>query len=300
MNGAVGSLLTVLDAVLVTGAGWSKPAGLIGTNQAAYLSAGTCPIYLNVNDNGPGAASGLEARITGYETMSAPGTGTNAFPTAAQGVGGVAAYCVRKSSAAGTARSYIAFADAGTIYFFVQSDGTFYTGFLFGEFDSKSSSDTWRQFIAARYTENQSSGQYDSLDVIDATINVNTYDSTMGVADRTYTGAPGGMSIILRKQVDTAMYDWSARRYLGIGAIPYPNNPDGRIYVSQIRLFETSYIYRGTMRGLWASNHPVASFNDGDTFSGTGTLTGRTFRIVKPSGNGGLFVVETSATLTTP
>jgi len=57
---------------------------------------------------------------------------------------------------------------------------------------------------------------------------------------------------------------------------------------------------RGTMRGFWGSDHPIATFNDGDTFSGAGALAGKTFRFVKGSANGGVYCIETSATLSAP
>ena len=295
INGAAGSLLTVLDAILVTGAGWTKP--LTGANKTAYLSAGTVPAYLRVDDSGPGAAGALEARITGYETMSDVDTGTYPFPTTALGLGAtVAAYCVRKTSAAGTSRAYIAFADAGTIYFFCQSEGTFYAAFAFGEFDSLKSGDSYRNLCVGRKAENSTAGSNDCLDQINAYFSGSSLDTGYGALDRIYTGA--GAAVGLRRGPDGSWGGGSG--VLGVGTMPYPNAPDGKIYIAQVRVVETSQVYRGTLRGFWGSCHPVASFNDGDTFSGTGTLTGKTFRFVKSSGNSGLYCIETSATLSTP
>src|SRR5574342_915592 len=125
LTGQVGSLISLLDACLVTGygvkpgAGWSKP--YTGTNKAAFQNGfGSVQMLLRVDDNGPVTAR--EARITGYETMSDVDTGVNPFPTAAQGVGGIAMLVARKSATAdATGRDWIIVADERTMYAFVQT-----------------------------------------------------------------------------------------------------------------------------------------------------------------------------------
>src|SRR5574337_1914064 len=83
LTGQAGSLITVLDACLISGygskspAGWAKPYS--GTNLAAYRAATGNRFYFRVDDSGT-----VEARISGYETMSDVNTGTGQFPTTAQ------------------------------------------------------------------------------------------------------------------------------------------------------------------------------------------------------------------------
>src|ERR1043166_1591690 len=109
VSGQVGSLITALDAALVTGQSWTTP--FTGTNKKAYRAPSGNRLYLRVQDDAPVTAK--EARITGYETMSDVDTGTNPFPTAAQNAASNSVACMiaRKSfSADSTNRAYQIFA----------------------------------------------------------------------------------------------------------------------------------------------------------------------------------------------
>lgn len=300
IDGQVGSLITALDTALV-GQGWTK--AFAGVNKAAYYSGGaTHPVYLRIDDSGPGAGGAKEARMTGYETMTDVDTGTGLFPTAALGLGGVtAAYAIRKSNTAdATARAYYIYADPATVYFFCSTGDVAgaYSSFGFGKFDARSSTETWNNICVGKFDEN-SSPATDQLNQVVRIITDNSLDAAgHGCLQRTYTGVGG--AIAYRRCVDHVCYTNIAYYSFGAGILPYPNQPDGGIYMSRVRLFETSTSYRGQLRGLWASLHPVASFNDGDTFAGTGTLAGRTFRVIKLGAPGGLFIVETSNSLSAP
>lgn len=304
LTGQVGSLITALDAILVTGAGWTKAYS--GTNKAAYYNnaASAAHCYLRVDDNATGTGGAKEALATGYETMSDVDTGTGPFPTTALGAGGtIAALPFRKSASAdGTVRDWIAYADAATIHFFCHSGDVAggYSSFSFGKFDSKSITDTWCNWIVGNYTQNNSPST-DQFTSVVASPNYNALDGAgRGCAQRLYTGAANAVSI--RRFVDTALTAMAGNGptsgvYMGVGTLLYPNAADLGLYLTQVRLAETSGTFRGTLRGIWSSCHPVASFNDGDTFSGSGTLAGKAFRVIKSSAAGGLWVVETSATL---
>ena len=304
VSGTVGSLITALDAILLS-VGWTKPAGLIGTNHAAYLSGGACPVYLDVNDNSPAYA--YEAWACGYETMSGVGTGTGGFPQSGQGASGpIAAYVVRKSpTASSTTHNYIAFADAGTLYLFIATGDTAgaYLATAFGEFDSLKAGDSYRNLFIGRFQQANPGASYEGLDVINGGQGI-AYVTGGGVVQRPYNGVAG--SVYASRIPDAVPYYWGSRCYLGQGSMPYPNPVDSKIYISPMRLMECNSAanaytsWRGSMRGLWSSSHPVASFNDGDTFSGTGTLGGKTFRFVKLSQQGGVYCIETSATLSDP
>src|SRR5262245_26448894 len=120
LSGTAGDLVNVLDKCLVAGygsktaAGWSKP--FTGTNAAVFRMGGGNQFYLDVNDNGPGAGTGQEARVRGYETMTAVATGTGPFPTVAQLAAGI---IVRKSAAlSGTTRAWVMVADDRSFYLF--------------------------------------------------------------------------------------------------------------------------------------------------------------------------------------
>jgi hypothetical protein len=132
LTGQVGSLIALLDAVLVNGygalsaAGWTKSFST--TNKAAYRQNATganntaAPMYLYVDDTGPGAGAAREARACGFETMSAiTPTGTGQFPTAALSTIGVGTVVIRKSvSADAVARPWTIVANGQTIYLFMR------------------------------------------------------------------------------------------------------------------------------------------------------------------------------------
>jgi len=292
ITGQNGSLITALDAALVAGEGWSKAYG--DANNGAYVQAAGNGFYLRVEDDGPGAGGAKEARIVGYESMSDIDTGTNPFPSVAQFANGLFA---RKSvSADATNRAYKIFADDRTCYVFISTGDTAgeYTAFAFGDFYSLQAADGYRTFIVGRITENSGTDAGDRLDVITSAASPRTTATTGHFVARTYTGL--GTSITVGKLGDAQK---SASAILA-GSITYPNTPDGGAYFSQLHLWESAAdVYRGRLRGLWQWMHPKAALTDGDTISGTGTLTGKTIEFVVSSKNSGVYAMETSDTLET-
>lgn len=93
LYGAAGRMIAVLDWVLVTKGGWSKPFS--GTNLAAYRSAGGNRFYLRVDDT-----QTTYARLRGYRAMTAISSGSNIFPATAYAA--TATWGAAKSIAAGT------------------------------------------------------------------------------------------------------------------------------------------------------------------------------------------------------
>src|SRR4051812_48257028 len=109
LTGQVGSLVALLDAVLVNGygakpaAGWTK--AFAGANLAAYrvTAVGATGFYLDVVDSGlSGTLGARSARCRGFETMTALSTGTGAFPTVAVAVNGIQVF--KSASLDATAR----------------------------------------------------------------------------------------------------------------------------------------------------------------------------------------------------
>jgi hypothetical protein len=301
LSGTAGALITVLDAILVNGygakaaAGWSKAYS--GVNKAAYRAPSGSQLYLRVQDDAPVTAK--EARLTGYEAMTDVDTGTGPFPTAAQGVGGVAMTPGRKSTSAdGTARTWHCFADARTIYFVPDpgdaAPALYHEAWMFGEIYSLSPGDAYNCMIVGRAAENSATGSNDQLDKYCAASLTST--SAGHFMARSYT-ATGG-SLLVGKHWDTIK---GAGTIVGIGNIPYPNPQDGGLYLSRVWINEvaSSGSLRGRMRGFWQMCHPVASVNHLDTLSGTGDLAGRTFIFIKTTGNAGAYCFETSDTLET-
>ena len=75
----------------------------------------------------------------------------------------------------------------------------------------------------------------------------------------------------------------------------FPNGPDGAAYLSRVSVYEPTPKYiRGYLRGLYQFMHPISNITDNDVFSGTGDFAGRTFLLIKQSGNAGAYVIETT------
>ncbi len=116
-------------------------------------------------------------------------------------------------------------------------------------------------------------------------------------AARNYTGLQGTPGLLAKH--GSAAH--SAVGLYGLAGNPSPGTGDGGIMLSRVFLHESATItgsvtVRGQMRGFWHFLHPSgARVNDGDTFSGTGDLAGRTFLILKPAVDSlGVYVIETT------
>lgn len=278
-----------------------------GTNQKAYRPNTGNRLYLNVNDNGPGAGGAKEARVVGYETMSAVGTGTNLFPTATQAANGL--FARKSASADGTTRSWIVVADHRTFYMFVLTTdiSNTYFGWGFGEvYSIVSGSDSWNTMIVARSTENSAVGTVENLDIINTSSSGINTDMLGHYIARRAAGTGGSMPSA--KIGDASLTGSSGTRVGMIGNMPYTNPADGGLYISPVRWVDTNggsgNGIRGRIRGFWHFMHALGNVADGDTFSGAGDLAGKTFLVIKGGpGNGAalasVYIIETSDTLET-
>lgn len=295
LNGTTGSLVTVLDAILVNGygakaaAGWAKSYS--GASKAAYRPAAGTRFYMRIQDDGPGAGTYKEARMVGFETMSDVDTGTGRFPSGATNL------FIRKSATAdATARAWVAYADGRTLYFFALTGDTAnnYKACHFGDIYSVAPGDAYQCLVIGRPAEN--TGTYGEL--MDT-----EYPSSAAAGHfmaRSYGG--GGSAITVSKHGDNGK---SGTAGYPTGALPGPNPQDGAYYLSPFWVCEASSAsVRGRMRGMHHYCHLPASASDGATFGGAGDWAGKTFQIVKGVGysGGGTLVpaaMETSDTLET-
>lgn len=304
LSGTAGDLVNLLDKCLVAGygskaaAGWTKP--YTGTNKAAFKQGGGNQFYLRVQDDAPGAGGAKEARLRGYETMSDVDTGTGLFPTAAQATNGT--FARKSTSADGTTRSWIVIADDRTVIVAVLTGDTsgVYYPFMFGDFYSFVTADGYRTMIVGRSTENSGSQSGDLLMQAGGLVAAGS-TSNHWIA-RSYLGT--GTSIAIQKVANTWAGNSSSNFSFGNSIIPFPNPPDGGIYLAPIYLADlvtapVNHI-RGKMRGFWQLMNSNAALADGDTFAGVGDLSGRTFLVVKDMSSGSVAaIIETSDTLDT-
>jgi hypothetical protein len=285
LTGETGTLVALLDAVLVNGygakaaAGWTK--AFAAASKGVYLQGaslyGANSAYLRVDDAGPGAATFQEARIRAYKTMSDIDTGTGPTPTVAQAANGL---FVRKSAAASaTAREWWCYADGRTFTLGIRSGDNVAWWYVmhFGDIASEVVSDPWPQTIIGRATENSAVAATEFADQTNTTI---TTPLTGHYLMETYTGGAAS---------------WNNGSVL-LGALNYTNGPNGAAMVTNTLIYEPTTHYRGKLRGIWCWGHTIANLtDDSDLPTAVGAIAGKTFRGFKSGPNGGCYVMETSA-----
>jgi hypothetical protein len=301
LSGTAGDLVNLLDKCLVAGygsksaAGWTKP--YTGTNGAVFRPASGSRFYLNVNDNAPGAGTAKEARVLGYEVMTAFATGTGLFPTAAQAANGL---FVRKSTTAdATTRGWYVIADGRTFYMFVDTGDSagLYYAWTFGDFYSLVPGDLFNCQLNARGTENSSTNTVDALDVLNnGNAWVGTASTTTYIA-RPYTQQ--GTAYIPSHNGDGSI-DTTGQGRLNAAGYSFPNI-DNTILMSRMYLHNPTTApvdhRHGWRRGLWQLGHIHTAIPIGFTFDGTGDLSGRSFRVLCKGVNNALYCYETSDTI---
>jgi hypothetical protein len=321
LSGESGSLVSLLDACLVDGygnkspAGWSKPLPNY-SSSGCWRPASGSRLTLFVNDAGPyngAAAMTREAHATGYETILGlthslqyfTGTGGGQFPYYGQtGLGTPltmsGSVVWRKSATTGsTERQWQMFADAYTMYLFVQSGDVagVWSLYAFGDiFSFKQTTDEYKCIIIGRVYNNiaNQSVTYDSAD----TITTLTFPSYVHFMARGWGGL--GRSIRVTKVGDAGKGSMNAQNFPTVGIIPVPNPVDGAIYMSPLWISEPDYgMLRGRIRGVWFPCHPIAQFGDGQLIEGTGELSGKRFQIVKQGPSSGMWAIEVSNTVET-
>jgi hypothetical protein len=298
LSGTAGSLCAVLDAILVNGYGTKVAAGwglaFTGTNKRIYRAPAGTRFFYQIQDDGPGLGSFKEARLWGYVNATAIDTGTGQFPTVA--MAGATAMCIRKSSALdATGRAWICFADQRTVYFFAQSElNTVWRSFSFGEYYSTATvPSTARGLVITLFNENNASPGNDLMDAIQDITTDPTPTSCGMYAPTRWDGSGGARP--LQKDVGNGM---TSLTYLGSGSICYPNPVDGALHMGPVWVHELGNRI-GRMRGFWCVFHLPANFADGQTFTGSGALAGRSFIILKSTPGSGMYCMETSDTLDT-
>jgi len=293
LSGTVGSLVSLLDACLVNGYGSKSAAGwtiaYTATNKRDYKQGtGSNGYYLDVDDSGPGAGAAREARLRGYETMSALATGTLPFPTTAQS-STFGVVCRKSTTADSTARPWYLIADATCFYLFVDTGdvAAYSMGVHFGDFFSYSSGDTHNTILIGRNAENTSSLANEAMSALSPP--AYPCSGTLGGhwIDRSYTAVGG--SVAAAKHTHVLGY---GNVYGGAGmpsvmgnasaVALYPNGPDNSLEMAPVYLGHNGHV-RGYLKGFWCpmSYQPLGH---GDTFAGTGNMAGKSFIALNEQG----------------
>lgn len=285
LTGQAGSLTTLLDAVLVNGYGSQTAAGwtiaYTGTNKRDYRQgSGSNSYYLDVDDSAPTTAK--EARMRGYEAMTALATGTQAFPTAAQSSFGTV--CRKSTTADATARVWYCVADATCFYLFVDTgdftNPAYSMAFHFGDFFSYKASDAYGCAIIGRSAENTGANANEALPALNPISAALTAAAPGHYVDRMWTGAGGSIGF---GKHSSALACWSSDNLnykptcsgTAAAVCAYPNGPDGALELAPFWIGHNGSI-RGYLKGLWVPCHNQPT-GHADTFTGTGNMSGKSF-----------------------
>lgn len=261
--------------------GWTKP--FTGTNTAAFLSqsgiTGRTQMYVRIDETGATAGTQKECAVRGYMGMSDISTGTDPFPTAVQMANGV---CWRKSlTADATARPWVIVGDGTGFYMIVNSDNMATAGRCLvgcGAFVSFKSSDAYGCFLSGNGAFNSGANS--------ATQGVSTGSGINCPGPLNATSNAGNCIFIPRaySQVGGAV-SASAITYVTSGGDvigrpltrwqPYPNGPDGGLWVFPIFLVEGPNGHmRGRAPGLYDHPHSTMPLAEFDTASNIAGLPG--------------------------
>lgn len=300
LTGQAGSLVALLDAVLVNGYGTKQQAGwtkaFVGTNKAAFRNNSTTGtgMYLRVDDNVTSYFH--RAYVTAYETMSAIDTGTNGFPASHtlnySGWG-------KSNTQDATARPWVIVADEFRFYICIQTgeSGSDWSINFCGDIISYKATDQYRFGLSTRYSgsgPSYFSYNYDYLPYMynNGSSFTGTTNFTMA-RDHLGAGNPRlcGLHTDSYKAVPNNSNVYSF--YTGTYGLTYPSPINSGIVLAPIWVHHSPVI-RGHLPGLWAPCHNRGPANN-DTFSGTGALAGKTFEVFNVY-NVGQLVIETSDT----
>lgn len=284
LSGTAGSLIAVLDACLVTGygakaaIGWTKP--FTGANVAVFRQpVGTSNgMYLRIDDSTSSTPS--SATVRGYETMSGISTGTGEFPLVGQTAN---VYWVRSDGPTAAVRPWVLIGNERGFYLWttVTTDTATYANtrlYYFVELNPLNPSDIWGTVLYGDSTPQSTTNSH--LSIVPQPYARQTSVTQYRYAARPFGGVGGSVGINL---LDYSFFNSTGTVPYGndtnlANCMQYPNGPDTGLYLAPAHTVEVSApnSLRGPLRGLWAPLHgrPLAN---GDTFSGTGSLAGRTF-----------------------
>ena len=277
---APGSLITLLDYLLVTVLGWTKPFS--GTNKAVYKQpASTNGFYLRVVDTG---STKYSAAVRGFETMTGVDTGAGAFPTVAQYAGdGPSVWKTEFSS-----NTLWRFITDGKIFYLGTRDTTYnvYVWWGFGDFQSLITGDQYNTILIPA--------------VNNSSCWVGHGAATGSNASHNYVARAGSQTGTASLMQKMAGVEVTGQNKLGFGGIAYPNPVTGGIDLSPVWLTDRATgVIRGVLPGVWNILHDTVNggiMSHGDTFAGAGNLTGRSFMVHLHDDSYHMFALETSDT----
>jgi hypothetical protein len=280
---ATGSIIAKLASI-----GWDKPFS--GTNLAVYRSTDVTGNrhFLRVNDNW--TTDPREARLIGYETMSAVSTGTGLFPTTAQANGGT--WLGKSSVADATTRPWIFYGDEKMFYLAVRHDsGRGFQTYFFGEPIGFKTPDPYDTVLGASSSSVNDQGFfYGSIDYLGYGQNPTDFSTGYNIVPR----APNGLGTA-RAVGRTTVGGVSTSESGTTPEVQYPNPADNALVFADI-LMRSDQSLRARYPGVyWVPQRLNGAFAALDTVVGSGTFAGKRFVAIPSIGNasnGGAYFVD--------
>jgi hypothetical protein len=275
LSGIAGSLVTVLDAVLVDGygsggdakspAGWTR--AFTATNKRVYRGdpvAGT-GYFLRVDDTGT-IGNARHAFLRGYRAMSDIDTGTEPVPTVAQLTNG----CLWQKSSLldGTARAWAIFANDKIAYVFMDCGGNGMaevSPFLAGDGFSHKLGDQHFFMINANSLTTYTGSTAVNHGTAFITGSLTSAPSTFFFIARAHTGLIGPVSGSVVDR-DMMINDLA----YGKNGLPYPDPVSLGMLHGPSHVYEAANIVRGKLPGVIVPQHnrPLPDLAEITTLSG--------------------------------
>lgn len=283
---AVGTLIPILDACLVTGYGSQAPAGWTkeysGTNKAVYKQGtGSNGFYLWVNDT----ANVSYAFVRAYETMTGLDTGTNPFPTVAQVSTGM--YWLKNSA---TNVAWMVVATERAFYYWTQYSAANNNGQLlfFGDIDTYVAGDAFNTVLLGGRTANVSVAA-DSVNLASGAITTATGNVFIARDYLQTTLSPGCSRIV--NSIHTGSPTAPGSYFTQYDSLT------GNIKLYQVFIGDLAGTIRGRLPGFYGLPTVTPYGTDPShivDIIGSGTEAGKTFAMVSAWTN--FYMIETSDT----
>ena len=266
LSGQAGSLVALLDAILVDGygsggnakapLGWSRE--FTATNKRAYRlpPVGTTGYYLRVDDTAM-VGNARHAWLRGHKSLSDIDTGTDAVPDAAIAANSAGIMWIKSITADGTARAWWAIGNERALYLFIAASNNAEreVPLFVGDITTRMAVDGYNFVIAgsplATYTGTTSQSHSHFLNAVSSWSSTSTtLAAASGVIARGISGLPGAEYVTIP--------------FFGAGTIgsgsgfPYPDAAGNELIVDHIRAKSAAqWGFRGYFPGVLGPAHDL-------------------------------------------
>lgn len=302
LSGTNGTMVTVLDWILVTKGGWTKD--YTGTNKAIFRAPSGNRFPLRVVHDSAVTGNAARALVRGCESASGIDTVTDPFPLVSQ-LADSAAHWSASDSASATARPYCGIVTDKFVWLFVQYAGNnIWTPHFYGDCSPQFAGDNYCTGIFV--TNNPVNGFFNYPSNFPGGTSAFFWARSISGAVKSSRGGP--FPIATSSSVFGAMGSTS-------GVKVYPNPFDSKLHMTDVSFAcvasqtsttpgSDSQFIRGWMPNLKNPLHQASTIASRDTFIDSAYNASATFELFSgstSSGSTGAFIVmEKSDTWVAP